>query len=324
MKEIIINKNDAGQRLDRFLSKAFSGLSQGVIRKGIRTKNIKVENKRTDAAYKLKENDAVQLYFNDNLLSKDSDKILPSNPIDISDKIIYEDENIILADKPVGLVVHEDNENSQETLINALLYYLIKKGEYSPDDEMSFCPALCNRIDRNTGGIVIAAKNAETLRVMSEKLRNRELKKLYLCVVYGKIEKNCDFTVLNAFLEKKSEKNEVIISHKKSASNLAISTAYRAIDNNDYSSLLEVDLLTGRTHQIRAHLASEGYPLLGDGKYGVNKINKQYGYKTQALYSYKLSFNFKANAGVLNYLNNKSFEIDKNNIWFIKKFYEKK
>lgn len=318
MTELLIKKNDSGQRLDRFLVKAFPQFSQGFIRKSIRDKRIKVGGKRTQADYRLAEQDTVQLYISDSMLTG-REKTNTSSCSELN--ILYEDENIILMDKPVGLVVHEDNDNSSDTLVNRLINYLTEKGEYTAHDELTFRPALCNRIDRNTGGLVIGAKNAETLRIVSQKIHDRELKKFYLCVVAGVMKQINDFITLTAFLEKKAAQNEVIVSNRKTSSNLTIKTAYRVIDIRENNSLLEVDLLTGRTHQIRAHMAFLGFPLLGDGKYGVNKLNKEYNYKTQALYSYKLRFDFVTDAGMLNYLNGKSFEVDKENIWFLKKFY---
>ena len=181
-------------------------------------------------------------------------------------------------------------------------------------------PALCNRIDRNTGGIVIAAKNAESLRVLNQKIRDRELVKLYLCVVQGELPKRAD--TLTAYLEKLSDENRVIVSDRKTPQNRTILTKYRVLETRGGNSLLEVDLLTGRTHQIRAHFAHVGHPLLGDGKYGSNKLNKALGYDVQALYSYKLRFEFTTPAGCLEYLNHREFSVaDMNSIWFVKKFH---
>ncbi len=323
MTEITVTKNDAGQRADRFLSKAYPNLTLPLICKLMRKKRIKLNGARTEPNVKLSEGDVFRFYLSDELLSKGggSDHDFRDCPSDIN--IVYEDENILLVDKPVGMVVHEDNDNSSDTLIDRIKCYLWKKGEYIPEQEQSFAPALCNRIDRNTGGIVIAAKNAESLRVLNQKIRDRELVKLYLCVVQGRPEKSS--ATLTAYLHKISEENRVVVSDRKTPENRTIKTKYRVLDSIGSQSLVEVDLLTGRTHQIRAHFAYIGHPLLGDGKYGSNKINKQFGYNGQALYSYKLTFDFTTDGGCLQYLNGRAFEVaDRNAIWFVQRYNELK
>lgn len=316
MKEIIVNKNAAGQRIDRFLMKTYPLLSMGIISKTARKKDIKVNKKWVTSDYKLSEGDVINIYLKDGFFEEkklsDDDFLRTDGKINV----IYEDENIILVDKEPGLVVHEDNDNTADTLINRIKNYLYRKGEYNPDEEYSFAPALCNRIDRNTGGIVIAAKNAESLRVLNQKVKDRELTKLYLCAVNG--VPNPREARLTAYLYKNEKENRVIISDKKTPENRTIVTAYRVLKEKNGDSLLEVDLITGRTHQIRAHMAYIGHFLLGDGKYGVNKINKEKGYPYQALYSYKLIFNFTTDGGILSYLNGKEFTAD--NIWFLEKF----
>lgn len=316
MKKVIVNKNAAGQRLDRFLSKAYPMLSQSLICKTIRKKDIKVNGKRAEANYKLQDGDEITLYIKDEFFEsrKTADSDFLNTDGEIS--VIYEDENILLADKEPGLVVHEDNDNTADTLINRIKNYLYKKGEYRPDEEYSFAPALCNRIDRNTGGIVIAAKNAESLRILNQEVKDRELTKLYLCVVNGIMEEKS--ARLTAYLYKNEKENRVIISDRKTSENRTIVTAYKTLETAGGDSLLEVDLITGRTHQIRAHMAYTGHFILGDGKYGVNKINKEKGYPYQALYSYKLIFNFSTDGGILNYLNGREFTA--RNIWFLDKF----
>lgn len=315
MKQVVVNKNASGQRIDRFLSKTYPALSQGFICKMIRKKEIKVNGKRTEANYKLIENDIISLYIKDELFEekKPSDMDFLDVSPDIS--VIYEDENILLVDKEPGLVVHEDNDNSTDTLINRIKRYLYEKGEYNPEDEYCFAPSLCNRIDRNTGGIVIAAKNAESLRILNQKVKDRELTKLYLCEVFGTPKEK--EALLTAYLYKNEKENRVIISDRKTPENRTIKTKYRVLEARSDSALLEVDLITGRTHQIRAHMAYIGHPLLGDGKYGINKINKEKGYKYQALYSYKLIFNFSTDGGILSYLNGREFTAQ--NIWFLDK-----
>ncbi len=306
MKEITVRKNDSGQRIDRFLSKCFS-LGQGQICKAMRKKQIKLNGKRCEPNTKLEENDVIRIFLPDSVLQKSApapdDFTAASTDIDI----VYEDENILLVNKPSGMVVHEDESGSADTLINRIKAYLHSKGEYLPENEQSFAPALCNRIDRNTCGIVIAAKNAEALRILNEKIRTRQLRKLYLCIACGKVEPKS--ATLTAYLEKNSENNTVKITDRKTPSNLTIRTKYTVLGYDGENSLLEVDLLTGRTHQIRAHLAYIGHPLLGDGKYGSNKTNRRFGYKHQALCSYKLKFLFTDEAGCLEYLNGREFSV---------------
>ncbi len=304
-KEILIEENDSGQRLDRFLTKLFPALKSGNINKAVRNKDIRLNGKRTEAAHRLEKGDRLYLFLPDRLISeqpKSSEDFMKAGD-NIS--IIYEDENILLVDKEQGLTVHADDNGTLDTLIGRIKKYLYKKGEYVPQNERVFAPALCNRIDRNTSGIVIAAKNAEALRILNEKIKNRELEKKYLCIVLGKVlpkEKT-----LTAYLEKDSEKNTVKISEEKTKTNLTIKTKYRLLESAGDLSLLEIELLTGRTHQIRAHMAYIGHPILGDGKYGINRVNIKYGFKAQALCSHKLTFKFTSDGGILNYLNNKSF-----------------
>lgn len=321
MTEITIQKNDAGQRADRFLTKAYPNLKAALVCKLMRKKRIKLNGAKAEPNAILKEGDVLRFYLSDELLAKEP----ISGEFDLSDtsakiNVIYEDENILLIDKPAGLVVHEDNDNSTDTLINRVLSYLYQKGEYVPEQENSFIPALVNRIDRNTGGIVIAAKNAEALRVLNQKVRDREIQKLYLCAVIGTPKP--ESATLTAYLKKLSDENRVIVSDRKQDGFLTIKTKYRVLESNEELSLVEVDLLTGRTHQIRAHFAHIGHPLLGDGKYGDNAVNKRYHAKTQALCSYRLIFKFTTGAGALEYLNGKDFSVkDSDDLWFLTKFH---
>ena len=306
MKEIKVTKNDSGQRIDRFLSKSFP-LGQGQICKLARKNCIKLNGKKCKPETHIEENDIIKLFIPDDMLIPKA-KADPDDFSAVSDKIdiVYEDENILLVNKPVGMVVHEDESGDSDTLINRIKSYLYHKGEYRPENELSFAPALCNRIDRNTCGIVIAAKNAEALRILNQKIRDRELTKLYLCIACGKVTP--DSATLTAYLEKNSDTNTVKISDRKTKTNLTIKTKYKVLAYNGENSLLKVDLLTGRTHQIRAHLAYIGHPLLGDGKYGSNKLNRQYGFKYQALCSYELEFKFTTDAGCISYLDGKRFK----------------
>ncbi len=317
MRTLYIKENDAGQRLDKFLSKAVKALPKSLMYKSIRTKKIKVNRKRTEIGYILREGDTVELFLSEEFFSERAvtEAFMKLNPkLDI----VYEDENIMLLDKQAGVIVHSDDNEEINTLISHVKAYLYKKGEYNPAEEQSFAPALCNRIDRNTGGIVIAAKNAEALRVMNEKIKNDELSKFYLTAVHGKMPKRAD--TLRGYLRKDSANNMVDISEEKKNGYKEIITKYRVLEEKKDLSLVEVELVTGRTHQIRAHMSFIGHPLLGDGKYGINREDKHKGYKFQALYAYRLEFKFKSKGSALDYLDGKVFSIDKEKIWFLREF----
>jgi 23S rRNA pseudouridine955/2504/2580 synthase len=325
VKEFAVCKNDAGQRLDRFLTK--QGLPISAIMKALRKKDLKVNGIREKADYKLVEGDIIRVYAKDELFDS-RNAIRKYEGVSANINIVYEDDNIILIDKPVGMLCHCDKNETVDTLINRVKAYEHKKiVNCQPSTVNWYEPSLCNRIDRNTAGIVIAAKNAEALRVMNEKIKLRQIKKLYLCILTGVPEKKS--ASLTAYLQKDESKNQVTVSNKKTELNKTIITKYRILNERKGLALAEIDLITGRTHQIRAHMASIGCPLLGDGKYGRNRVNKQYGFDKQALCSYKLIFEFE-NAGhddlctpqktCLDYLSGRSFEVK--NVWFLEEYYK--
>ena len=319
MRELTIGKNDAGQRLDKFITKTLD-LPMSLLYKSIRLKKIKVNRKRAENNTILCEGDTIQCFLSEEFFEK---KVSESSYESISVKldIIYEDDNIMLLNKRPGVSVHEDENGSTNTLITHVQAYLYQNGEYRPDEEQSFAPALCNRIDRNTGGIVIAAKNAEALRVMNEKIKQREIDKFYLAAVHG-IPKPESATIKGWLL--KDDKQNIVRVYEKNPPRAAkeIITKYKVVAKRQDSSLIEVELLTGRTHQIRAHMAHIGHPLVGDGKYGINKNDRAKGYKYQALYSYRLRFSFDTeNPTVLDYLNGKEFKIPKKDIYFTKDYF---
>ena len=313
MRTIIVNSNDENQRLDKFLTKLCHNMPLSFMYKAIRKKNIKVNGKKSEISYRLKQGDKIDLYINDEFF-EDKEYNDSYKTLDVKLDIIYEDENILLMDKPSGLIVHDDDREKTNTLLNHMKAYLYNKGEYEPDKENSFVPSLCNRIDRNTQGIVIAAKNAMALKIINEKIKQREIKKFYLCLVSGKPKKKQD--TLKGYLVKNTDQNRVYIHNEPVKDGKSICTKYKVLKEGTLTSLVEVELLTGRTHQIRAHFASIGHPLAGDGKYGTNEFNKKVKMKTQALCSYKLVFDFK-DTNELSYLNGKTFKIKENPFKFI-------
>ncbi len=318
MRAFQIGENDAGQRLDKFLLKTVKRLPKSLLYKSIRTKRIKLNGKRCEVSTRLELGDLLELYLNDEFFD-DAPLALPFLAAPPILDIVYEDENLLLVDKHPGLVVHEDDNGTEDTLIHRIQHYLYEKGEYRPQQEHSFAPALCNRIDRNTGGIVISAKNAESLRILNQKIKNRELRKLYLCVVKGNLQpKSGEW---KAFLQKDEQTNTVTVSDRKTAHNRTIITAYRVLKQTKGYSLVEVDLKTGRTHQIRAHFAYMGHPLVGDGKYGKLEQGKLSSIRQQLLYSYRLEFHFTTDSGCLSYLDGKIFSV--RNIWFADQFQER-
>lgn len=306
MKELKIDKNDAGQRLDRFLAKAVPLLPASLAQKYIRIKRIKLNNARAERDTRLKEGDVLQLYINDEFFDKPREDNAYLTVAAPKINIVYEDENIILVDKRPGLAVHpHDGAEYGRTLIDHIQAYLYQKREWSPRGENSFVPALCNRIDRNTGGIVIAAKTAEALRVMNQKIKDREMDKRYLAIVEGTPKPREG--VLKGYIFKDAKKNRVFVTDTPQAGAKTSETRYKVLASEKGLSLVECELITGRTHQIRAQFAHAGHPLLGDGKYG--KLDKKSGRTYQALYSYKLSFAFTTDAGSLSYLDGKTFQV---------------
>ena len=307
MRELIIGKNDAGARLDRFVSKALPLLPPALLQKYIRIKRIKVNGGRAQRDRRLAEGDAVQLYINDEFFDKPSEENMFLTLFKPQVDIVYEDENLLLVNKRPGLVVHADETEKVNTLINHIQAYLYQKREWNPRWENAFAPALCNRIDRNTGGMVIAAKNAETLRIINEKIRLREIDKRYLCITVG--QPKPPEGRIECFLLKDERKKQVAVYHKPVPGGKTAVTDYRTLETRGELSLVEVGLETGRTHQIRASFADLGCPLLGDGKYGRGDINRRYGETRQALYAYELTFDLPTDAGLLNYLRGRTFTV---------------
>ena len=316
MKELKIGANDAGQRLDRFLGKAVPLLPASLAQKYIRLKRIKLNGGRAQRDSRLSEGDVLQLYINDEFFDKpreDNAFLTVASP---KLNIVYEDDHILLVDKRPGLAVHpHDGAEYGRTLIDHIQAYLYQKREWNPRGEHAFTPALCNRIDRNTGGIVIAAKTAEALRVMNQKIKDRELDKRYLAIVEGNLK--AKEGSLKGYLFKDAKQNRVFVTDTPQTGSKTCQTNYKVLAVKNGLSLVECELITGRTHQIRAQFAHAGHPLLGDGKYG--KLDKRFDRNYQALYSYKLTFCFTTDAGSLSHLNGKTFQVEQ--VEFVKEYF---
>lgn len=315
MRTITINKNDSGQRLDKFLLKRFKTMPKSLMHKYLRTKYIKLNGKKCTPEVFICEGDVLTLYIKDEFFEetkKEYEFMKASKKLDL----VYEDENIMLIDKKQGVIVHQDKNYDADCIVNRVKRYLFEKKEYDPQADKTFSPALVNRIDRNTSGIIIGAKNSMALRVLNEKVRTREIRKFYLCVVKGRPKKKTD--TLKDYLIKNESKNTVKISKNEIKGSKEIITKYKVIsyDKERDLSLCEVELLTGRTHQIRAHMAHIGHPLLGDEKYGDKALNRRFHQNHQLLCSYKLKFDFENDTNELKYLNGKVFSL--NEIWFCK------
>ena len=309
MKAFPINQNDAGQRLDRFVKKVAPTLPGGLLQRYIRIKRIKVNGKRAENNTILSPGELGELYINDEFFPPEETSPLAFLAAKRELNIVYEDENLLLVDKKPGQAVHpHDGAEYGKTLIDHIQAYLYQKKEWSPYQEGAFAPALCNRIDRNTGGIVIAAKTAEGLRVMNQKIRDRELKKYYLCIVHGTLPRPAGR--LEGYILKDEAKKQVTVSSRPRPGAKTAVTLYETLAVRNGLSLVRCQLITGRTHQIRAQFAAAGHPLLGDGKYGRERDNKRYGRSFQALYSYKLEFTFPTDAGVLEYLRGRVFTVE--------------
>ena len=318
MKSFTAGPNENGVRLSRFVEGVTKDMPRSMMYKAFRNKRIKVNGKRAEPDTRLSAGDLIELYINDEFfpVGKPTAKTakLPRRQPPVT--VVYEDENFAVLYKPAHLLCHSDR-TGDANLVDAFAAYLEAKGEYDPHAEKRFAPALCNRIDRNTGGIVIAAKNAETLRIINEKIRAHELEKSYLCITVGRPKQ--PEGKIEGFLLKNEAKKEVRFFHKPVPGGKTAVTLYRTLESRGGLSLVECRLLTGRTHQIRVSMAEIGCPLLGDGKYGKGDVNRRYHETRQALYSYKLRFDFPTDAGLLNYLKGQEFTVE--NVPFREKYF---
>ena len=308
VKEFVIGPDDAGQRLDRFVARAVPLLPASLLQKYIRLKRIKRNGARAARDTRLEVGDTIQLYINDEFFDKPRAENAFLTVAVPKLNIVYEDANILLVDKRPGQAVHpHDGAEYGKTLIDHIQAYLYARGEWNPKDSVAFTPALCNRLDRNTGGIVIAAKTAEALRIMNQKIRDRELEKRYLAVIHGTMKPRSG--QLEGQIFKDAAKNRVYVTEKPQKGSKTAVTRYRTLAAAGGLSLVECELVTGRTHQIRAQFAAAGHPLLGDGKYGRQQADRQYHRNVQALYSWRLTFHFTTDAGCLQYLDGRDFRV---------------
>jgi len=293
MQRIIVDSSDNQRRIDRFLTDRFPWVPVSTFFKAFRKRNIRVNGKRVRSDYCLHAGDAVEIFIPDRYLDAEH-----RDERQLSIPILYEDEHIMVVAKPQGIPVHQD-DNQEGMVLDEYLQAMVAERQDGVALEPGF-PALCHRLDRNTGGLVILAKDPKTLEVMQDKFRNHEIRKYYLACTHGiPREKEAELT---AYLKKDAERSHVKIYDNPVRGSSRVVTRYRIVKAAYPYALLEVELVTGKTHQIRAHLAWMGCPILGDGKYGVNAVNRSLGLKMQALFAYKLKFAFKKKASHLDYL----------------------
>ena len=304
MKTIKIKENDVGIRIDKFIRKLYQNFSLSLIYKLLRTKKIKVNGKKIDIDYKLQLNDTIEILSFENLSNKN---VLPNQPFLKSKnelKIAYEDDNLLIINKPKKLLVYDEKNEKFDTLINRAKKYLYKNNKWNYQDENQFEPSLLHRLDFNTDGLVMIAKNHKTLVDLNDEIKQRNVDKYYLCEVYGKMPEKEE--TLIAYWKKDLSKNIVYINKEAKIGFDKIITKYKVLsyDKKNDVSKLEVLLITGKTHQIRAHLSFIGHPILGETKYIQKQFNKNNFFSSQQLTSYKIEFNIK-NSEFLKYLNDK-------------------
>lgn len=304
MREIEINKNEAGQRLDKLLAKYMNKAPKSFIYKMLRKKNITLNKKKADGSEKLEVNDRVQLFLSDETIEKFTELDVVSNEVDLN--VIYEDDNILVINKPAGML-SQKAKPEDESLTEYVIAYLLKTKQLTKEDLMSFHPGLCNRLDRNTSGIIIAGKSLAGLQQMGLLLKERNIDKYYQTIVKGVIKES---TCIEGYLTKDKSHNKVTISKEPVEGADYIKTQYEPLKINGEYTLLRVKLLTGRSHQIRAHLNSIGHPVIGDGKYGDVQVNKyfkrNFNLRFHLLHSYEL--NFPKIEGELGNLSGKQFK----------------
>ena len=313
MKSLIIQKNQSGGRLDKFLFKYLDKANTGFIYKMLRKKNITLNGKKADGSEKLNPGDEIKIFFSDDTFEKFCSKgqisdVSSADWPDISRSIIYEDENILLLNKPAGML-SQKSQKADISLNEYAISYLFSSGKISEQELHTFRPSVCNRLDRNTTGLITVGASMEGARALSRGFKERTFDKYYLCIVSGKVENSAD---VSGFLKKNSKTNKVEISHEKTGESSYIETRYEPYYVSENFTILKVKLLTGKTHQIRAHLASLGYPVIGDSKYGDVSVNEQYrrkyGVKSQLLHSWQL--HFPKMEGNLSNLSGKTFEAE--------------